>query len=503
MSNFAGGRTQDNSVSGDGAPGVGQTGYLASGRSTSKSYSVSLDVYPVINDSAASAAATTAAFRVFYDPDADPYTPYVMLRCFVVDFGDRRMFVGVFDTDTGDVVPVIQLPLVGQTLESLVVHLQSIPGISAQILNNWGFVSTDYLLETGHLNATSVWAYFFVQPETVRNSRESTLPADLRFYYTSVLPIIEQNNPSQSVGGFASPSELYDSSKLTFSVSFYDQAIRVEDTNLTSYTLLQINDEIVEIDRWEEATAYVKSRQAFFTPIRFHPEGSIVRGISKNDVFDIKMNKEGKQYRCIALRNASETETAHDVRLYFKLASRNSLSRTRVAIEIPRSDYVATVAKPGTKSVFKGIGLEGTYQDGHFVGAALTFTSGDNDGQTRLITGYTGNTGEIVLEADLPFSVSQNDDFHIDPSPSQRVRSGFESPIVGTAALEADRIISEFNNAIFYNGGVSIDVGESRRSGIDLKPQETIYIWIEREIDDINQGFVNNRSILTATYSRV
>ena len=503
MSNFAGGNSSSDTTS-DGSPVVGESGYLASPRRSSSRQQVDLSVYPITNATSASASSSFSAFRVFYDPDVDAYTPYVALRCFVLTSGGSRYFVGVFDTDTGDIAPIIQIPLIGQTIEALVQNLLSIPGINVQILHNWGFNSVNELADSPHINTTGVWGYFFVDESSTANSIDSDLVEYIQFFYTSVEPNIEQNNPSQSIGGYVSPTNLYPYTTLESPVSFYEQYLRVINDNLSSFSLLQINDEIVEIDRWDGTTAYIKTRQSFGTPIRYHPLGSIVRGLVKNDIFDGKLNKEKKQYRCIAIKNASEiNDIARDVVVYFKLASRNNFSTTRLAIEIPKSQFHEGSASEGGRSFLCNGQIANEYEDGHFINCYLTIDSGDNSGQSRLVTEYTGSTGKFVFESDFPYLINQNDNYSIDVAPSQRVKSGFQSPLTGDDALAVGRTVSEFQNAVFFQNALSINFNGSRTNANNMQPNDVVYVWIEREIDDINEAFSNNRAVLTVNYNKV
>lgn len=502
MSNFAGGKSESvNSTSGSSK--VGQSGYLASDKNTAQKYDISIDSVPVSNDSLESASSQYAAFRVIYDPNMDPYTPYVALRCFVTSINDKKFFIGIFDTDTGDIVPVIQIPLVGQSIDALIARIRSIPSVSVQTLNDLGFHSVESLVEGDQINATDAWAYFFIESDSVRNVREGSLLDSLRFYFTSSEPIIDQNSPTQSLGGFVSPTKIYEFAYLVGPLSFYDQSLKVNNTALNEYKLLQINDEVVEVEKWDGNIAYIKKRQAYNTPIRYHRNNSIIRGFAKNDIFDLKFNVNRKQYRCIALKNTSSSEIARDLKIFSKLASRNNLSRVRIAIEVPRSEYHSGSAGFGARKFFIDASLANVWNNDHFKDCSLTFTSGSNSGQTRIVTYYDGATGRFDLDSDLPNNIKSGDRFYVDTSPAQRVKSGLYSPLTGEEALAAGYVVSDFENATFYNNALALDFAIDRPNGKDLGPQEVIYIWIEREIDDINDKFENNRFVLSVNFNRI
>jgi hypothetical protein len=133
MSSFSSGRVTGSNTSNN-VPSFGKYD-----SSSFNNQSVSFLSQPLSNDTIDSFNSSLSAFRVIYNPDIDPYSPYNNLRCVIATLGDVRFFIGAFDTDAGDTVPVIQIPFVGQTIKSLCDRISEIPGISVNILNSWDF----------------------------------------------------------------------------------------------------------------------------------------------------------------------------------------------------------------------------------------------------------------------------------------------------------------------------------------------------------------------------
>lgn len=48
-----------------------------------------------------------------------------------------------------------------------------------------------------------------------------------------------------------------------------------------------------------------------------------------------------------------------------------------------------------------------------------------------------------------------------------------------------------------------MNIGGNRLNGSDLRPNEVIYVWIERSISESNDEFINNRFSLSVKYSKV
>jgi len=462
------------------------------------------------NDTSSSTADELFSLRVVYILSGDPYSPYDKFYTSIqlLDNGNK-VFIGQFLYSSGDSVTPIKIPLIGQSIEELSDSLNLYPGVRAEILNGSHLKEASLLDATGFYDATDIWSFFSSQEDvsgTNSSGLTSTLAQDIKFYLTSVEPRISQNNPTQSLGGFISPTEVYITDILQSSVSFYDNTIITEGANLGDFSLIQIQDEIMSVDAWTDEIAAVSGRNVFGTPLRFHPQGSIVRGISKNDIFDSRFSRERTQYRCIAIRNESDTEYLKSVKVYFNLLTRNSYANTRLAIEIPRSEYRSSVANSGTDSYFTDMSLADIFEDNHYVTASVTFTSGSNSGQTRIVTSYNGTDGTFFLSERLPAEVQSDDAYYVDTAPSQRVPVGVESPSTVNSVGDPPTppyLITNFSNALFFSGGVSIDVDETRSGQTTLGPRESIYVWIERRLEDNNRGFEGNRSFVTIGYSRV
>tara|TARA_B100000614_G_scaffold262909_1_gene300835 strand:+ start:329555 stop:331138 length:1584 start_codon:yes stop_codon:yes gene_type:complete len=444
----------------------------------------------------------------------DPYIPYTNGRFFIQGgqstTSDINTFGGVFETDQQNAVFLIKEHLIGQSLGELATAIRNYPNVLAEVLNNAQFLDVRCLQPTPFLNGTERWVYFFKADECQPPNPNENLKGAIKFYFTSVEPSMDQLQPSQSLGGFISPSVIYNSTATAESVGFYDSVITMIDDDLASFDLIQIGDEIIRVDSWDGVNANIAERNAYGTPVRFHPNGTKVFGIVKNDIFDFSLSEEeNAQYRCIAIRNTHPTEIARNVKVFFKLSSRNNLSNTRFAIEIPRSEFMTSTATSGTTSTVVDSTLAGQYDDNHFQSTALKFTSGPNNSQERIVTAYNGSTGTFTLDNALSNLVEAGHGYRLETAPSQRVPSGVTSPVVdqdtppsGPDAAKP-HLITEFSGATFAENGVSINVGENRTSGSELKPNEVVYVWIERKIDDSNPFFLNDRAMVSLSYSKV
>ena len=430
-------------------------------------------------------------------------TPFVSAVFGILKANGINIFVGLFTLTSGTEVTVIQIPLIGQSINDLVQKLNTYPGVIAESANSLNFVSSSLLIDTSFLNGTNKWVYFDSSSQSM-NPIYSTLRNSIKFYRTTPEPISIQRNFGQCLGGFVSTNTLYNYASLSSPLSIYDNVINIDPLTFSdSLTLnrlnqspyLQINDEIVRVNKWSGYTVYLLERNSFGTPLRFHPQNSLIKDLNKNDLFDSTLGEDGKQYRCIAIKNTNQTEIAKNLKVFFELPSRNNLSGMRLAIEAPKSDYYADSVLAGGITAFTVANLVGLFGQEHFVSAPIVFTSGSNKGQSRIVQSYNPTSGTIVIDTRLANPIVAGDTFYIDTSPCQRIKSGTKAPT--TPAASAFFVAEGKDNA------VSINVSANRLSGNDLYPNEVIYIWIERSISESNDQFLNNRAIVNLIYSKV
>ena len=467
------------------------------------------------SDPTASLDTNDAALRVAYSNNGDPSSIYTNGYFSIQEgIGGRRVFYGWLLTVNGDLANPIEIPLVeGMALIELAGLISNVPGVVANVLNGYELSDVTGLLRSGTFDATNQWSYFFsdIDKENINPVEPFDIKNNIKYYLTSVEPNLPQSNPAQSIGGFISPTEVVPTTTAVSEVSFEDRQIQCSDNSLISYNYIQIQDEIIEVESWTGTTAIVAKRNAFDTPLRVHFVGVVIRGLSANSIFTSGFSKARRQYRCIAIRNDSDSLNAKKAKVYIKIPSRNNRSRWNVSIEIPRSEYRASFATGGTISSLIDSSLANILSDNHYNTAPIVFVDGNNVGQSRIVTAYDGSTGTFSFDEDLPFIPSTGDAYYVDTAPSQRIASGIMKPIT-TSYLDTNikppYLIEEFSSADGFASAISIDSSGQRetqneRSSVDLGPKEAIYVWIERELDDDNAGQNNNRLALTLQFSKV
>lgn len=318
--------------------------------------------------------------------------------------------------------------------------------------------------------------------------------SDITFYLTNstLITSAPAAKPESSLGGYVTPTTIADPHFMFSPLSVTSLTLNVFEPGSG---LMMLDSEIVE-----HTGTTITKRGSKGTTVRPHSNFDFGFGyaLTKNNVFNSSFNDSFKQYRCIAIKNEHETDTFYGLKFYLKSPSRNPNMTVRIAVEMPRTNYLAgTVYLPaattGGSLAFVGLGLAGVYSDNHFKDCILTFTSGTNLNIKRLIASYDGATGTFVLDTALGHAVVNGNTFNVDPSPSQVISSGTVSPVFSgrTSAL---------SNASTSTAAIGINVNGARTNGANLAPNEVVYLWFERTAAHNADKFDDNWFIFTANY---
>lgn len=306
----------------------------------------------------------------------------------------------------------------------------------------------------------------------------------IKLYYTSMFPNVEQNNPSQSIGGYCAAIPGDQSSSLVFPESFITKELSIYKNNieidnyekLAGYDYLGINSEVIKVKNIDDNNVYVDKRHLNGI-LNFHKENDQVRGLKLNQIFNDVFNDNYKQYRCIAIKNISEEETAFNVSIRLK----NSYGAgIKIALEYPKSEFRSGTVGSGTNNVFFDSSVP-ALPENYFKDALVTFKSGENSGQSRIINEYDPEFKSFSLDENLSHSLQQGDLYFIDCGPAQRIYSGISEPVVGNDN------VSNFVNPSSSNP-IFIDFNSRRRHGGDLRPKDVVFLWLERTLEKASRG---------------
>ena len=207
-------------------------------------------------------------------------------------------------------------------------------------------------------------------------------------------------------------------------------------------------------------------------------------------MFNNNLNEDFKQYRCIALKNNSSSETAYNVSAFFRFNSRNSGSKFRIAVETPRNDFISGTTQSGSLNTFIDSSLS-TYENNALAGASVLFETLDsNNGSVRTILSFDSATATAVLDAPLPVAIVNGATYFVSPGPIQRVSSGLIEP-----DLSSERT-SSFSEA---SVGDPLSIRPNGDNN-NLGPGDVAFIWIERELFRTANALTNNSFTIGLNY---
>lgn len=325
--------------------------------------------------------------------------------------------------------------------------------------------------------------------------------SDIKFYLTSVEPDMLQGNFSQSLGGHPSLSGIYPETTLSSTVGLYDMEINVNSPLLESWEewegieYISIGGEIIRVEPISSNVITVIQR-SINSILWMHIAGDIVRGIFRKDIFNNSFNLDNKQYRCFAIKNTSEVDTAYDISLYNLADSLNNLTTMKTLIEVPKFNGGSGISTSWNKSRIVDTSFIGFYPDDYFKDHYLRIFDGPNAGDNKLISSFDSETGTFMFydfwRVDYDSSLYSNSLFYlIDPSPCQRIKSGVVSPVISDNT--ANSFVTTTSTSRSY-----IDINGR---GPNLSPGQIFYIWVERCINKKSELYENNSIILNVNFS--
>lgn len=334
--------------------------------------------------------------------------------------------------------------------------------------------------------------------------------ADLKMYLTSLEPNMSQSILSQSIGGYISNTLLYPEATVNGTIGLYDTSFNLNipsSGNWNEWTdtnYISINDELMEVSFMGGGAIGVVQR-GVNNEIKVHINNDIARAVSQSELFNDVFNVEYKQYRCIAVKNSSQTHDpssdviANNILVYLGDNSRNDDSKIKIAIETPKSQYISGSAdriiynsSVGTSQLVDS-SLEGIYAEDLFKSAYLKILSGSNEGQGRVINSYNSTTGIFNFSSAL--TEDYNVAYEVLPSPSQRIKNGMVAPNSGgnTGSFMENGPLSPIQVNLVIGENASLEQGS-------LGINDVFYIWMERTINKASDSFDDNSVLINIKY---
>jgi len=326
--------------------------------------------------------------------------------------------------------------------------------------------------------------------------------SDISFIATSLEPNLAQTNFSQSIGGYPSTSVFSLETVIVQHVSLNDIVIEIKQPaggfpGWSDIKYFGINDEVIEVEKVDSLSVSVVKRGVNGI-INSHVSGSLVKGLSSSNLFNDVFSSNYKQYRCIAIKNTSFFDIGYNFAVYISQNSLNADSSIKIAVEVPTNQQYVGISDSWDNMKIVESSLIGITED--FTDASLTINNGPNLGQSRVVSSFDPVTGTIVLKESLPIdfssSYSSGVSYTIDPGPAQRVQSGIISPVFNTDNVSDLSVATR-------KLPLSIDIKNEGGNKSKFRPNDVVYVWLERSLRKASSALPNNSVVIKTTYSLV
>jgi hypothetical protein len=288
------------------------------------------------------------------------------------------------------------------------------------------------------------------------------------FRYTSITESAAQNTPENSLGGYTSTNNIYDSASLTDNLNETSTLVPVSSLPVLSTGLSVIDTEIVKYSSVDSSNYNLVNVSRGMVPnIQFkgfpHVKNEPVNYLTVANLFNPKFDTNYCQYRCLAIKNKTNM-SVNGVKF---IVINDNFSNTTIdaGIESPKHNYLTGIITDVSSGLmFSSSYFSGTYSDNYFSESLIRITSGTSSGNYAIISSYDDATGTFIVNEDLGTILAGNT-FEIEASPSQTVINQFTKPLLNNgrfAGFISEGGSNEFNNIFSQN--------------------EIIYLWIKRTI---------------------
>jgi len=309
----------------------------------------------------------------------------------------------------------------------------------------------------------------------------------LAMRYTTASPGTAQSTPQNSLGGYLSTNNIYDTFRMGWPIGKDDAVIPTDDLESPSLTsgLAQVGPEILK---------YTGTSTIGYAEHLQHRLTGVTRGISPGESFPAMIARSAcyghyldvdelfntapsstSQYRCVAVLNTTNTGThltdnsPSQVRVRVVQDSSSDVS-VDVGIEIPKFDtHVGVIAVTSSSTSLIDESNFTSYAAGFFNNAFITTGS-----SYAIVSTFSFNDdGYAVFALDRSISITAGSTFRIYPAPSQTIDNEATGP------GEAN---GRFLGFIGSGGEDLVDASTGREHGDLLHLYDLFYVWIKRSI---------------------
>ncbi len=329
---------------------------------------------------------------------------------------------------------------------------------------------------------------------TYQITLDSTNVSQQEMRYTTSDPTSSQLTPENSLGGHASPNEVYVKGQISEFLGSTQTTVSLSDESLIPFSsgLASIGPEVMRFSSIDQSTKKLLgvvrgvSPEASF-PSNLHPYREYVYFLDTSKIFNNRPTSGLEQYRCVAFRHNGYN--IQNVNFYLRQSS-NSPVQIDAGLEIPEystrigainSSMSATnvMDSKSTEILEAARGLGTLLPSGSdlFEGGYVTLDYDEVYGSSKLaqIESFDVNdaqdTATFILDQQFTYSTPMN--FRIESGPSQTILNDVARPVSNSTRFLG----------FFDEGGSGNPNYYSNRDGSDLfVTGDVVYLWIKRSL---------------------
>jgi hypothetical protein len=309
--------------------------------------------------------------------------------------------------------------------------------------------------------------------------------------YTTSDPTSSQNTPSNSIGGYFAPNEVFTVAQIGDFLSSTDTTITIDDSSVlpSESGIAQVGPEIIKytgIDTTNRqltgATRGVAPGGAFPSEIDQYPE--YIRYLTVDNLFDKKPSDALRQYRCVAVVHTSSSALNN---VTISLVQNDQANvQVDVGIEVPAFDTTtgtATGVIVSGATTFSSTTTSVRNKDTGYYDGGYIIIDPSGTAFEAIIESYDddGVQATFILDRAMP-AFSPAPDFRIASAPAQ---------IVANELIEPNNNSGRFLGFLGDGGESSVGYGSIREQGSTLNQHDAFYLWIKKTLVN-NKKATNN-----------
>jgi len=346
----------------------------------------------------------------------------------------------------------------------------------------------------------------FLPTITIQYEEAATDVITFDMRYTTTDPTTDQNTPSNSLGGYFSPNNVFVRSQIGDDMSNSQKTLTVSSDADNSFPeattgMIQVGTEIIRYSSIDVTNRLLSGLSrgvvpfggAFSNSVQEHAD--FVNYLDPSLLFDRNPTEGLSQHRCVAIFNPISANAFGCV--FYLVQDPNADVQIDIGIEVPAFDSrnisLSSDVSSGSNTFYTTATLVQNYATDFFVGGYITL---DITGTpiSAIITAYSsvGGIAQFTVDRSLS-SLTMGTICTIYAAPSQIISNETDTPISNNDRFFGFTIENGASNDISFN-----NIRENK--GV-VATNDIIYLWIKRTLKKNSSSKLDTGSLIIISYN--